>query len=106
MADNILNTLSMILVVFLSCYVSIIDMVYFIRVKEKFRWIKFIYSIVGAYWCGMYTFFLFNQDIYYKDSSRIFTTIGIILLLFALSYGATVRAYFSGIFEGESNGKH
>lgn len=102
--DNITNLISMLFVIFLASYVSIVDMLYFIKVREQFRWIKFIYSIVGLYWISIYTFFVFNVDVYYQDSSRILTRIGIIFLLLSLSYGATVRYYSANLSRRKSNG--
>jgi len=91
----------MIFVIFLSLYVAIIDMYYFLNVREKFRWIKFIYSIVAFYWVGIYTYFVFNLDKYYEINSRMFTRLGILMLLLALSYGATVRLYAAKKLKGK-----
>lgn len=98
--DSLINTLSMIFVIFLAGYVGIIDFVYFIRMRnEFFRWIKLCYSITGFYWVILYSFFILNLNIYYLPSSRTLTRIGILMVMISLSYGATVRAENARIFE-------
>ena len=76
-------------------------MYYFLNVREKFRWIKFIYSLVALYWVVLYTYFLFNVDQYFLPNSRIFTRLGILMLLLSLSYGATVRLYAAKKLKGK-----
>ena len=100
--DTFSNYLSMVLVIFLALYVAIIDMYYFWNVREKFRWIKFIYSMVAFYWVGLYTYFIFNLDQDYRPDSRMFTRFGILLLLLSLSYGATVRLYAAKKLKGKA----
>lgn len=99
--DTLTNYLSMVFVIFLASYVSIIDMYYFWKVREKFRWIKFIYSLVALYWVVLYTYFLFNVEQYFLPDSQIFTRIGILMLLLSLSYGATVRLYAAKKLKGK-----
>jgi hypothetical protein len=99
--DTFTNYLSMVCVIFLALYVGLIDMYYFLNVREKFRWIKFIYSIVAFYWASIYTYFVFNLDQYYRPDSRMFTRFGILLLLLSLSYGATVRLYAAKKLKGK-----
>ena len=100
--DTFSNYLSMVFVIFLALYVALIDMYYFWHVREKFRWIKFIYSVVAFYWVGIYTYFIFNLDQYYLPESRMFTRFGILLLLLSLSYGATVRLYAAKKLKGKA----
>lgn len=96
-----MNYLSMLCVIFLALYVALIDMYYFWRVREKFRWIKFIYSTVAFYWVGLYTYFVFNLEQYYLPESSMFTRLGILMLFLSLSYGATVRLYAAKKLKGK-----
>ena len=99
--DALTNYLSMVCVIFLALYVSVIDMYYFWNVREKFRWIKFIYSLVALYWAVLYTYFLFNVEQYFLPDSQTFTRLGILMRLLALSYGATVRLYAAKKLKGK-----
>lgn len=97
MMTEIVNVISMIMVMLLASYVSVIDYLYFRKVKEPFRWVKFGYSLVSAFWVLLYGYFLLFRPIEFLPNP--WTRLGVLGIFFLWAVGATVRAYGCGIFK-------
>ena len=99
--SEIVNTISMLLVILSAMYISVVDYIYFHRMKyDPFRLIKLGYSVVSLVWAGIYTYLLILPGSF---TPLVITRIGVILLFGVWACGTTVRAYQCGIFHPKEN---
>lgn len=96
----LIGDVSLTFLTLLAAYVSIIDFIYFLKVKEIFRWVKLSYSVAGLYQFLVYGAMLINQTFRASQDSRDFARLGVVFLLTSVALGTTVRGLTAGIFTG------
>ena len=91
----------------MAAYVCVIDFIYFLKVKEIFRWVKLSYAAASLYQFVIYGLMLIDTQFRMSTDSRDFARLGVIFLLSSVAMGTTVRGLTSGIFTRVLNGlKH
>lgn len=96
----LIGDVSLTFLTFLAAYVCVIDFIYFLKVKEVFRWVKLSYAAASLYQFLVYGAMLLNQNFRLSTDSRDFARLGVVFLLTSVALGTTVRGLTAGIFVG------
>ena len=81
-----------------AAYVCVIDFIYFLKIREIFRWVKLSYAASSFYQFLVYGLMLISPVFRESPDSRDFARLGVVFLLASVALGTTVRGLSAGIF--------